>query len=189
MGAGVASLFASAFPEKLDGLICLDGLGPMTCQVQDLPAMLNRAVRSNFKSLNKSKTVYDSIDQAVRARIQVSDLDERSARILVERNLHQVSNGYTWRSDSRLRHPSLYYLSEQQARAYLGDLQVPTLMVRPVDSAYRAVDLLKSRATLVPDLTWVEMPGGHHAHMDSAEYLLPSLNDFICKVNRGINTA
>ena len=173
MGAGVASVFASAFPDKLNGLVCLDGLGPITCPADELVPRLNKAIRSNSRSDSKSKTVYESVEQAVQARNQAGDLGESSVRRLVHRNLQHVGNGYAWRSDSRLRLPSLYYLTEHQVRAYLSKIPVPTLMVRPVDSAYRADEILKARAALIRDLTWIEVPGGHHAHMDGIEHLLP----------------
>lgn len=189
MGAGVASLFASSFPEKLDGLICLDGLGPVTCQAKELPATLKRAVQLNARGNGKSETVYESLDHAAQARIRATGLNQSSARKLVERNLQKRRNGYVWRSDPRLRQPSLYYLSEQQVGAYLREIKVPTLLVRPDGPASRAQDVLKLRSALVGDLTCVEIPGGHHAHMNSLDHLLPALYDFICKVNMGLNTA
>ena len=189
MGGGVASLFASAFPEKLSGLVCLDGLGPITGESQDLVARLKKSVQLNTKSVAQSKTVYKSVEQAVEARFKAGDLSKSSVQRLVERSLLEVSNGYCWRSDSRLRLPSAYYFTEQQVQACLSGIQVPTLMFRPVNSAYRVEKTLKSRAALIKNLNWVEMSGGHHAHMDQADELLKPLKNFVDKVVPGISTA
>ena len=189
MGAGIASLYASAFAEKLNGLVCLDGLGPITCQTQELVPRLSRAISSTINSTSKSKKVYESVEQAVQARILVGDLSESSAKRLVRRNLNQVDNGYVWRSDARLRLPSLYYLSEQQARAYLSEIQVPTQMIRPADSVYKAQKILKARAALIKNLSWIDVPGGHHAHMDHAQQVLTPIDNFIQKVVKGVTTA
>ena len=182
MGAGVASLFASAFPEKLQGLICLDGLGPITGQVEDLVPRLNKSVRSNIKSIAQSKSVYESVEQAVQARVQAGNISKSSAKRLVDRNLLEINNGYVWRSDARLRLPSLYYLSEQQAQAYLSEIQVPTLMIRPTESTYRAEKILRARAALISKISWIDVPGGHHAHMDQVDQMLVQLNNFIDKL-------
>ena len=189
MGAGVASMFASAFPEKLLGLVCLDGLGPITGQPHEQAARLNKSVRLNTKSIAKTKTVYASVEQAVNARAQAGDLSRNAVERLVARNLVETHNGYIWRSDSRLRLPSLYYFSEQQAQAYLSEIKIPTLLIRPVDSAYRAKEILTARAALVEDLTWVNIPGGHHAHMDEVDEVVGPLKHFINKVTIGLNTA
>ncbi len=189
MGAGVASVFASAFPESVRGLICLDGLGPVTGQEEEAVPRLRKSVRSNLEPLTRNRTVYETVAQAVKARLQASDLSELSAKKLVDRNLVHINNGYVWRSDPRLRLPSLYYLSEPQVNAYLREIQAPTLMVRPTGSAYKAEKVLRARAELINDITWVDVPGGHHAHMDRAEQVLSPLNNFVEKLMADANTA
>jgi len=184
MGAGVASVFASAFAEKLQGLICLDGLGPITSAVDHLPERLNKSVRMNIKSTAKTKTIYPDVDAAVQARHQAGDISIESVRKLVRRNLEKVEGGYVWRSDSRLRLPSLYYLSEEQALAYMSKINIQTLMIRPVDSNFRAGAILKHRASLINDLTWQDVPGGHHVHMDDPQAVLPAIEDFLAKLEK-----
>ena len=182
MGAGVASVFASAFPEKLHGLICLDGLGPITCAVDHLPQRLNKSVRMNTKSSAKTKTIYPDVEAAVEHRHMAGDLSRQAVQKLVRRNLKKIDNGYIWRSDSRLRLASLYYLSEQQAQAFMSNISVPTLMIRPVDSNFRAEAVLKQRASLVKDLIWHQVAGGHHVHMDKPEIVFPAMKDFLGKL-------
>lgn len=184
MGAGVASVFASAFPDKLQGLICLDGLGPITIAADHLPERLNRSVRMNIKSAAKNKTVYPDFDAAARARHQAGGISLESVKKLVRRNLKKVDSndadkGYIWRSDARLRLPSLYYLSEEQAQAYMRKIDIPTLMIRPLDSNFRAEPILKHRASLINDLTWQDVPGGHHVHMDNPLVVLPAIKEFL----------
>ena len=179
MGAGIASIFTSAFGRRLQGLICLDGLGPITSDVDELPGRLNKAVRLNLNSTAKSTHAYQHREQAVAARMKAGDLSKASAQRLVQRNLKQVDQGFSWRSDSRLRLPSLYYLSEPQAVAYLKNIRIPTLMIRPVDSAYRAQQLLKQRAGLIRNLTWYEVPGAHHVHMDDPLVIIKPITEFI----------
>ena len=179
MGAGIASLFACAFPEKLRGLICIDGLGPVSAQMHELVPRLAKSVRSIIEPEAQSKTVYESVEQAVQARARAGSMSKSSAKRLVDRNLMEIKNGYVWRSDARLRLPSLYYLSEQQVQSYLSKITVPTFMVRPTESAYRADRILMSRASLIGNLTWINIPGGHHAHMDQVDQILEPLNYFI----------
>ncbi len=182
MGAGVASIFASAFPDKLSGLICLDGLGPITSAAEHLPQRLNKSVRMNIKSSAKSKTVYPDVEAAVEHRHMAGDISRTAVQKLVRRNLKKIDKGYIWRSDSRLRLPSLYYLSEEQAQAYMRDIQIPTLMIRPIDSNFRGEIVLKERAALIKDLIWHEVAGGHHVHMDHPEIVLPAIKDFLLKL-------
>lgn len=183
MGAGVASVFASAFPDSLTGLVCLDGLGPITAETKDLPACLARAVKLNASECSRAKKTYPNVAGAVKARHDAGDMYRSSVEMLVRRNLQRVDGGYAWRSDPRLRAPSMYYLSEPQAQAYISQIRVPVLMVRPAESSYKAEVVLRARAALVENLTWCDVPGGHHAHMDNPDALIPAIESFLASLD------
>lgn len=189
MGAGVATVFAATFPEKLQALICLDGLGPVTGHESELVARLNKSVRRNIAPTAVKRRPYATVAKAVEARLRAGDLSRSSANRLVQRSLRQSGCGYVWRSDPRLKLPSLYYFSERQVEAILSQIRVPTMLVRPAESAYKAEKILRSRLAQVRNAAWVDIAGGHHVHMDQADRLLAPLNAFIDKVMMGSNTA
>lgn len=104
MGAGVASLFAGAFPERVAKLVLIEGLGPPTSDPAQGPQTLRRAIADMAALPSKQKPVYPQRERAVAARTQgFGGLSSDCAALLCERGLMAVPGGFTWRTDARLR--------------------------------------------------------------------------------------
>jgi pimeloyl-ACP methyl ester carboxylesterase len=121
MGAAVACLYAAAFPEHVQRLILLEGLGPLTRPTRDVAkhvrAHVERRLHSNIATPSSSPRIYPSLDVAIKTRCQTARnfpgkqwLSEEAAREMVIRgtipakvngipndndnnNAHQTSGG------------------------------------------------------------------------------------------------
>ncbi len=188
MGAGVATVFAGAFSDRLAGLALIEGLGPPMSLVSDAPANLRKAIADMLCVAEKKKPVYVTQQEAVQARTQgFGGLGEAASQLLCERGLQQVPGGWTWRADPRLRLTSPLRMTEEQVAVFLENITVSTLLIC-AQQGMGASGVFDARVPLVPDVRVVHLPGGHHLHMENSDVVSAAINDFIDSLNNGSNT-
>ncbi|MEB2869156.1 alpha/beta fold hydrolase [Pseudomonas rhizosphaerae] len=163
LGGIVATLLASALPERIERLALIDGVVPPLGVAEEGPLRLGEALRAQQGLRHKRKSVYPDIDRAVlarmRGRIAVS---HEAAALLAARGLEALAGGFSWRSDSRLTLPSPLRLGEEQALAYVQAIRCPSLLILAEQGL-----LVKNTALLAQlRLPMQALPGGHHLHLD-----------------------
>ncbi len=178
MGGGIASFIAASFPERVIRLAMIEGLGPPTSQPTDGPAHLRKSIEQMEALRRKRPVVYPGVDAAIQARCRGGGLSWHAAAQLVERNLQVSGQGYTWRTDPRLRFVSPLYLTEAQILAYMERIQVPALLVCGdqgylVERAY-----MQDRYARLAELSVQRVPGGHHPHLENPESCARLLRPF-----------
>jgi len=166
-GAIIASLLASAFPERVRGLALLDALSPQPVAEQNFPAQLRKALQEKPRLVGRSNRVFSGIEEAVANR-EKSGLDSEAARRLVERNLRACSGGVTWTTDARLRGASAVKMTQGQINAVLGALQMPTLLLLARDSTLQLPGLAEYAQRYIEHIAVHTVAGGHHFHMESS---------------------
>ncbi len=178
MGAGVASVYAGTFPQHVEHLILLDGLGPWSSPPQDAPKQLAQHIEQLVRLRRKRQPVYPSV-AAVAAQLVriVPNMSLMSAQMLARRATRPVAadgsegTGFMWRSDPRLRCTSGMRLTEEQVAAFLHRITCPTLMVRALDGYPFGEGFWERRARMIPHGQVVEVTGGHHVHMEDAAHI------------------
>lgn len=164
LGAGVASLVAGAFPERVASLVLIDGLAPLVTAEQEAPAQLAQAIRWRQQPAPAARAYADRarmVQARMRGRFPVS---EPAARRLVARGSRQVEQGWQWSHDLCLHAPSDLRLSEAQVRAFLQRIEAPVQLYLADGGIANA--LLLERSRCIRDLQIVEVGGGHHLHME-----------------------
>lgn len=166
LGGIVCSLYAAAFPEKVRKLVMIDSLGALSYPAEQTVPQLRKAITKKLRGSGR-QVVYPDLVTAARAREGGhSPLSHDAAMILVPRNITTTGDGYVWRTDARLRHPSLLMMTEEQVLASLRAITTPTLFVRAEEGLQASRAVLDSRVQVVPGLQVVRVPGGHHCHLD-----------------------
>ena len=166
LGGIVCALYAAAFPERVRRLVMIDSLGALSRPARETIPQLRRALQKR-RAGSAAPAVYPDIQSAARIREGgLSPLSPEAARTLVPRNMRTEAGGFIWRTDARLRHPTPLMMTEEQVRASLAAIQTPTLFVRAKEGLLVSRTGLDSRADLVPNLETVDVPGGHHCHLD-----------------------
>lgn len=179
LGAAIASMVAGTFPARVSRLALLEGLGPLSDDPEDGPSRLARSIEEQRRRQPPRMPVYADLEQAAtRLQAAVRSLSLPAARVLVSRGLRAVEGGVTWRSDPRLRVASRLRLSEAQVLAFLRAIEAPTLLVRGTEGSPFAPEPMSARVAAVRDATVVELPGGHHLHLDHAEPVADALATF-----------
>jgi len=165
-GAIIATLLASAFPERIHHLILLDAVSPEAVAQADFPTQLRKALLEKPSLLSRSNRVFANVEEAVASR-SGRGLSAAAARLLVQRNLRVCPQGVTWTTDPRLRGASAVKLTEGQSQAVLHALNMPTLLMMAVASSRRAPQVLEHAQRYIAGLTVHTIDGEHHFHMES----------------------
>jgi pimeloyl-ACP methyl ester carboxylesterase len=82
LGALIASAYAGVFPEQVERLILLEGLGPLSQPDEAVPEQLRRAILNRSRTRERASQGFASIDEAVAARCKVADIGLGSARLI-----------------------------------------------------------------------------------------------------------
>lgn len=184
MGAGVASLLAGAHPKGIEKLVLIDGIGTLTTADKDAADQLGQAMARwiGHQEKNREKDVlssfsgkiYPNIELAAKARmLGVGAVDYPAALHLCQRALQaadpaDASTGWFWRSDSRLRHPSAFRLTEAQNLSFMAAIEAPTLMLEADKGLMVKRPEIATRVQTIKNAQKLLLAGGHHLHLEEA---------------------
>ncbi|MDF0750404.1 alpha/beta fold hydrolase [Marinobacter sp. 71-i] len=166
LGGIVSVLYAAAFPERVRRLVMIDSLGPISRKPEEVIGQMRKAITKRMAGSGKP-VVYPDIGAAAKAREGgMIPLSPDAARMLVARSMKQSGEGFMWRADPRLRHPSMIMMDEAQVAACLKKVTTPTRFLRAEKGLLASRPELNSRTNAIADLDLVTVPGGHHCHLD-----------------------
>lgn len=176
-GAIIAALLAAALPERISGVIFLDGLTPPPLPIEDTFIQLGRHLREHLQ-IPKTPTRYDSIERALQVRCRIGDISERSARPIVERGLQRVGDAWQWRADPRLSYASAFKLSAQHIAVLVQQIaKIPHLLLLAENGLGKG--MRQSGALDNLPLSWQMLTGGHHFHLEeTATQIAQTINEF-----------
>jgi pimeloyl-ACP methyl ester carboxylesterase len=179
MGAGVATLFAGCYPDRISKLVLIEGLGPPTSPASEVAVTLRRAMDEMQQLPAKKKPVYARREDAVDARTRgFGGLSEDCSALLCERGLMSVEGGYTWRADPRLRLTSSLRLTEEQVEGFARAIRAPTLLIVG-EQGMGGQGQFANRLGWIEGLQLVRLEGRHHLHMESPEAVAAVIRSFI----------
>ena len=167
LGALIASAYAGVFPEQIERLVLLEGLGPLTQPDEAVPAQIKRAILNRSRTRERSAAGFASIDEAVAARCKVADITPAAARLICERQLEERAGRWQWRSDPRLRDLSPLRMSEGQAQALIKAICCPVLFIRGEEGFAELEAQWLLRQGAFRQIEQVILPGNHHFHMEN----------------------
>jgi len=179
LGAGIASLTATAAPARIGKLLLIEGLGPLADDGSQTLARW-RDAHAQRETSRRSPRVFASADIAVRARVAVGGLDADEARPIVERNLRKVDGGFTWRSDPRLRLTSPLRIEEMQLRRLLAGIEASTLLLLAEPATpYLPPALMEARVACVTAVRVAHIAGPHHLHVRHPHAIADRVGEFL----------
>ena len=167
LGGIICSLYCASSPERVDRLVLLDSLGPMTDEVSSVLPQLRKAMRRAEMFRSSKLVTYPSIEMAAKVRMSgIGKVSVEAAKLLVSRGLKAVEGGYQWTSDPRLMEPSFLRFSEAQVEAIFGGIECPVCLVCGDAGYYADYSALQNRLSYIKTLEKHIVKGGHHFHMD-----------------------
>ncbi len=180
MGAGIATLFAGTYPEIVDELILLEGLGPLAQEPQDAPVRLAKSMASESRMFKNGPRLFDDLNHAIDARARGTDLDRQTTEILVRRGTKETPQGkVVFRHDPRLKIPSRFRMTEDVVTAFLRAIKNRVLVIWAHDGWPFPRQALEAREKKISQLTSVWVDGGHHVHLTHPDRVAPAINEFL----------
>lgn len=199
LGGTLASVFAAAFPERMQRLILIEALGPLSAPAERSLAQLRSGLHARRSAHEKNLRVFSSIEAAVDIRRKASGLSKTAAHCIVARGIEPVeasrhrqtksdssasaaieTTGFRWSSDPRLTLPSVQRFSEAQILSVLSGIEAKTLMIlaEPATS-YLPSEILDARATQVTHIETQRLSGTHHLHLEDPLPVANAINAFL----------
>lgn len=179
MGGALGLLYAAAFPEAVSHFISIEAFGPLTRVESDGPQRLREACEERLSRQVARKPLYPTVADALRVRAAVGDVPEALLAPIVERNLQAVSGGYSWRSDARLRWPTLLRMSPAQVGAFFASLRAPLLLVQGDRGMSQITPAVAQHARLLPRFVHHLLAGGHHVHLEQPQAVADAVQAFL----------
>ncbi|WP_275930742.1 alpha/beta hydrolase [Aeromonas sp. 1HA1] len=168
LGALIASAYAGVFPEQVERLIMLEGLGPLSQPDEEVPAQLRRAILNRSRTRERSANGFASVDEAVAARCKVADITPQAVRLICERQQVERAGRWHWRSDPRLRELSPLRMGEGQAQALIRAIRCPVLFIRGEHGFASLLAQWQLRHGAFEQIEMVVLAGNHHFHMENS---------------------
>ncbi|WP_215407540.1 alpha/beta fold hydrolase [Vibrio gigantis] len=167
LGALIASCYSAAFPEKVSGLIQIEGHGPLSEAPQETVSRLRDGVLSRLRQRRKPSRPLASLEDAIKLRAHANQINAELIAPIVERGIVEFDNSWQWRCDPNLKCDSLYRMSQAHAEAIMAAIECPQLIILGNDG-FRHLQHNRYKSVHSP-LQVETVPGGHHCHLESPE--------------------
>ncbi len=180
MGGTVAGLVAGAFPDAVRTISLLEGLGPPTTEIRDVPDRTANFVRDMKKVHEKGESRRMATIEVATDRLQVTHpaIDSEILRSRTPHLVKESEGGYVWRFDPRHRVRSAFPFFATSFNAHLARIAAPALLVSGGPTGFHPVDE-KERAAMLGQATSAEIPhAGHMMHWTHPERLAELLGSF-----------
>ncbi|WP_105902443.1 alpha/beta fold hydrolase [Vibrio gangliei] len=183
LGALIASCYSAAFPDKVHGLIQIEGLGPLSESADNSAERLRKGILSRQRLLAKPIRRYESQHNACLHRMQANQLTATQLKSLIDRGTVERDGYWYWRYDPKLRCDSLYRMTEQQSLAYLQAITCQNLLILG-ETGFPQLASAAARKAALSHHEEVTVPGGHHCHIESYAQVSRIIVSFVDKIRQ-----
>lgn len=185
-GGIIATLAAGTFPERIIRLGLIEGLLPEPTRSEDAPKQLALSIAGVKAQAEKTLSVYSDIATAIKVRERgMFPLSYSAAKVLTERGLKKIDNGYQWSTDQRLLAPSAVKLLPEQIAAFISRIVCPSLLILADDGMPKLFPKYVNSVNAYSHIAVTHLSGGHHLHMEQEVTAVAEVfNSFFSKEKR-----
>jgi len=179
LGGCIAPLVAVASPDNVQSLIMIESSGSMSAEADAYPERLKKALRHRMEPEQFQPKPYKDKQDAVNARLRAAKMNPISARLIIDRQVKKVDEGWVWRFDPKLRMATPQYQTEAQVQAVLAAIPCETLTILAGEGFLSERENTHERLSLIQDHKSVTLMGHHHLHMDTPDPVSTAMNQFL----------
>jgi pimeloyl-ACP methyl ester carboxylesterase len=163
MGGGIAAFYGATFPERVERMAILEGLGFMEQPGEDVVKRTRDWIVSTQKARARQPRVYPSVEAAADRLQQQDPLCPRPlALLLAEHGTREVSGGRAFKHDPVHITRGPYPFREEHARAFWSRISCPVLHVEGAESPVVELPFLRERYALFQNAKVVRLAGAGH---------------------------
>jgi len=181
LGGAIASMLAGVEGDRIEHLLLIEALGPMSLAAEQTLTHLKRSLgeRGQVGTLRVFANAEEAAQMRVRGNGMLS-LSRDAARALIARGTMSVAGGVSWSSDPRLTLTSHTRYTEEQILSILAGITAPTLLVLAEPSPpFLSEAMISSRSASVPGIRVVRLAGSHHLHLEEPQPVARAILDFV----------
>ncbi|EKF9770943.1 alpha/beta hydrolase [Vibrio cholerae] len=180
LGALIASCYSAAFPEQVNGLVQIEGFGPLSEPATHSVTRLQKGVRSRHALRNTKPRGYSSFEHALRHRALANQLPSELLHPLVERGTQMRDEQWFWRHDPKLKADSLYRMSPEQAAQIREQVCCPQQVILGIQGfASLQQRVQEENLAVIPIHT---VMGGHHCHLEQPQSVAELIFGLVNKI-------
>ncbi|XP_065584071.1 probable serine hydrolase isoform X2 [Artemia franciscana] len=191
MGGGFGLVYASVFPAKVEKLVSLDMVKPVTVPLawhtQDIGEAIEENLLAEHKMLN-SKPQAVPMETLVKRYVEgtLGNLSSEGARVLLKRGAAKAPNGkgYYFTRDLRQNTASIQRFSIAEQQKLLKNIRCELLLIKSKNApSYEPDEVYREFRDLYPkyckSFNYLEVDGGHWVHLEHPERVAPYINEFL----------
>jgi pimeloyl-ACP methyl ester carboxylesterase len=180
-GAAISTLFAGTFPDRIERLMLIEGGLPILGEASEAPENLAKVIEATRRLRGRGGRVFASREQAIAERVDgFSPVTAGAAEILARRSLREVSGGWQWQGDRRLKAGSELRLTRELLQPFLERVTAPAICVLADESPFGDLIVYREMLGMIPGIAVHRIPGRHHFHLEgAAAEIAEHLNRFL----------
>lgn len=186
LGGAITLQFAGSFPEKVERLVAIEGLGLSPERLKERRSVstkekMQRWVEETRGVAGRAPRRYPSIEEAAaRMHEANSHLSAEQAWHLTVHGVNQNEDGtYSWKFDNYVRVNRPFGVSPDETRDFWRGIECPVLLIRGTES-WASDPLVDGRAAYFKDVRVENFErAGHWVHHDRLDAFLPMARDFL----------
>jgi pimeloyl-ACP methyl ester carboxylesterase len=182
MGGTISLLYSGTFPERVQKLVLIEGIGPAGMNFSDAPARMEKWISEVHERGRKHFREYKSAGAGAKQLQQTNPhLRGELAMELALSGMKQNENGkWVWKFDPLHRTPSPQPFYSAQAIEFLRRIECPVLIVDGRQTHHSPRPESRQRLEVVRNKRFAEIDNaGHMVHQENPERLAELVADFL----------
>lgn len=189
MGAVVGIMYASVFPEDVEAFISIDILKPWSTTPEKYPSSFKKYFTQYFDNETKCKyppLVYDEEELVKKTMEGSKSLDDRGARIILERGAKRSEDGLglILKRDLRAKNYFIGFLTFEAWQEMAKSIHCPILLIKATDGHFyeppdKNEEMKIAFSTNCCLYRYHEIDGKHHIHLTHSDQVGKHLNNFL----------
>jgi len=180
MGATASMHYAGAEPDRVTGLVLVDGLGPPDMDPHPTPHRFRAWIR-DLERVAGREIAPMTLDEATRRLSErFLGFSPAVARHMAEHGTRDVPGGLAWKFDPLHQTSGPVPFSRTRAMALWHEIRCPVLLIEGGDSALRLDATDKAERLAAMRARTAVVPGaGHHPHLERPQIFTGLVLDFL----------
>lgn len=166
MGAEVSTHIVGLYPERIQRFLAIDGFAASTSVAKSLQD-IRKSIDENLHRVSGTMRLFDSREEMAARVAESTGQTLESALVLVARGAREVTGGFSWRSDHRVRWSDALSPTNELLDHMVASFKGQILVVGASNGSDWYKPTIERLDREFERLSYMTLEGSHHLHMDT----------------------